>query len=670
MQGEGTAVREPVGAPVETGRSGSASVVAAWTAALLSAVCAVAAALWNRELVATVPDLQRVYTGDVVLATAYPLVGAVVLQTRRNGRLAVVFLSAALAGPYVLAGQYAVVQYAEGDSGPLAQAAAWLAAWGFVPYFVVVGLLLLLFPDGRPASRRWAWVVRFVTVVLVLGTVGRMFAETVVDASRGDVENPLGLAFWPNVLLLVASWSAFAVGGPLGVVCLAQRLRRARGAERAQLQWLLLGGVGLVLCFGAAFVLPEGAEDWGLAAAMLCLPASVVVAVVRHGLFDVELVLSRAIVYALLTGAVLASYGAAVVLVGMLTPDRRSAYAVVAVVALLAATGRDVLQSGVDRLLYGERRDPYAVVDRIGRRLELATGPADALDALVVELRAALRLPYAAVLPTDPRLPAAEHGSAPYDVEALPLRDLGVLRVGHRSRGEQFGPAERSALTDVARRAAALLEAGALTHDLELSRERLVAAREEERRRLRHDLHDGVGPELAGMALQLDSLARRLSGDAELADRAERLRDQMRRTVAAVRRAVDDLRPPALDELGLAGALREQLAAYDGVALRAGALPPLPAAVEVAAYRIATEAVANAVRHSGARAVEVRLDVEEGWLVVEVVDDGRGIAADAVPGVGLTSMRERAAEVGGRFAAGPGPDGGTRVLARLPRTSR
>ena len=326
------------------------------------------------------------------------------------------------------------------------------------------------------------------------------------------MRNPLGLAHWPNSLLLVGSWASFALGVPLGLVSLLQRLRRSTGTERAQLQWLVLGGVALLVCFGGSFFLPDAVADVVFGLTLLCVPLSVLVAIVRHGLFDVELVLSRAIVLALLTGAVLASYAAVVALVGVLTPDRRSAYVAVAVVALLAASGRDALQAGVDRLLYGERRDPYAVVDRIGRRLELATGPADAVEALVHELRSVLRLPYAGVLPEDARLRPVEDGAAAHDVEVLPLsasgRAVGVLRVGHRSRGEEFTAPERAALTDVARRLGALLEAGSLTHEVQLSRERLVTAREEERRRLRHDLHDGVGPELAGMALQLDSLAR------------------------------------------------------------------------------------------------------------------------------------------------------------------
>jgi signal transduction histidine kinase len=231
---------------------------------------------------------------------------------------------------------------------------------------------------------------------------------------------------------------------------------------------------------------------------------------------------------------------------------------------------------------------------------------------------------------------------------------------------------------DVARRAGALVQAAGLLADLRASRERVIAAREEERRRLRSDLHDGVGPRLAGMALQLDSLTARLEQDPALAERARRLRDGLRETVAEVRRVVDDLRPPALDELGLAGALRESVAAYSlepaGAAPAAAPrvdllldapLPELPAAVEVAAYRIATEAVANAVRHSGCRTCRIRLGLADAGLAVEVADDGGGLPAGVVPHVGLVSMRERATEIGGRLTIDSGADG-TRVRAWLP----
>jgi signal transduction histidine kinase len=403
-------------------------------------------------------------------------------------------------------------------------------------------------------------------------------------------------------------------------------------------------------------------------------------------------VVSRALVFSVLSGLLLLTYAVVVAIVGEFSAgERRVAVAIAAVAALLAAAGWERAQRGVDRLLYGERRDPMAVATRLGTTTESADTPAEALQALADEAARALRLPCVQVLPADPRLPAVtstgevriEGGTDDFPLTSLGGHDVGTLRVTHRYPGERWRRSEREALDLAARRAAALVWAAELVADLQTSRERIVAGREEERRRLRHDLHDGVGPELAGMALQLERLAGKLTSDPDLAALAGRLRDQMRRTVAAVRRAVDDLRPPALDELGLVGALREHVAAYrlpvaaggpgadpGGVTVLAGELPPLRAAVEVAAYRIATEAVANAVRHAAASSCTVTLGVTGDDLLVEITDDGAGVPADAVPGVGSTSMRERAAELGGSLDVTSSPGAGTTVRARLPLAAR
>jgi signal transduction histidine kinase len=417
------------------------------------------------------------------------------------------------------------------------------------------------------------------------------------------------------------------------------------------------------------------------AVAMAAIPAGVVVAVVRHQMLDIELVLNRTIAYALLTGAVVLIYVATVSALGEVAA-KKVGIAAVALVALFFAAARDRLQRAVDHALFGHRRDPYAVVARLGRRVDAASGPLDALEQLAVELRTALRLPYIAVLPDSAELLPVETGTEVAGTTDVPItvhgESVGVLRVGRRHRGERLRDEEQSVLGDAARRAGALIQAAVLVADLRASRERIVVAREEERRRLRHDLHDGVGPQLAGLALQLDSLARRLGEDNENAARVQLLRDRLRDTVGEVRRVVDNLRPPALDDVGLVEAVRQQVAAYAVVGsgngsrplvdVRSDPLPDLPAAVEVAAYRIITESVANAMRHGRPSQCDVVLRTRSGWLEVSIADDGSGVAADATPGVGLASMRERAAEVGGSFDIESGARG-TTITARLPLES-
>ena len=254
------------------------------------------------------------------------------------------------------------------------------------------------------------------------------------------------------------------------------------------------------------------------------------------------------------------------------------------------------------------------------------------------------------------------------------------MLLGSRAVGEAFSPADRRLLDDLARQAGVAVHAVRLTGDLQQSRMRLVSAREEERRRLRRDLHDGLGPELASMTLQTEAAREYLTSDptrsdALLAD----LTAQLQAATAEIRRLVYELRPPALDDLGLAAALRTLAARYDHEApgglrvdVEAWAFPrSLPAAAEVAAYRICQEALTNVVRHARARHCTLRLVLtnENGRsaaLSVEIRDDGCGLPVDRRAGVGLASMRERAAELGGTCSIETVPTGGTRVTAMLP----
>jgi signal transduction histidine kinase len=224
---------------------------------------------------------------------------------------------------------------------------------------------------------------------------------------------------------------------------------------------------------------------------------------------------------------------------------------------------------------------------------------------------------------------------------------------------------------------AAVVHAVAASQALQRSREALVTAREEERRRVRRDLHDGLGPALAAVQMKVEGARVLLARDPEGADRVlAQLTGEVHTTISDVRRLVHDLRPPALDELGLVHAVAEQADAFSGPVDGGGRLqvevaspeplPELPAAVEVAAYRIICEGLTNVVRHARAAACRVTLDVDDGALLVVVDDDGTGVSVGDRPGLGLRSMGERATELGGACRLSRSPMGGTRVWARLP----
>jgi signal transduction histidine kinase len=349
------------------------------------------------------------------------------------------------------------------------------------------------------------------------------------------------------------------------------------------------------------------------------------------------------------------------------------------VVAVLFQPLRDRLQRGVDRLMYGERNDPYAVVSRLGERLEETLAPEAVLPTVVESVSEALKLPYAAIAlrSNGASEVAASVGKEVENPLRLPLtyqgKPVGELLLGPRAPGEQFSAADRHLLEGLARQAGVAAYAVRLTTDLQRSRERLVAAREEERRRLRRNLHDGLGAQLAALNVQAGSLRRIIPRDPAAADElVVELREELRGAIADIRRLVYDLRPPALDDLGLLATLHQLAERYgaEGEQLRVVVevpedLPHLPAAVEVAIYRIAQEALTNVVRHAQAKSCIVRLAVNED-VALDVVDDGVGIPEERSGGVGLSSMRERAAELGGTCVIEPALEGGTRVSVWMP----
>ena len=530
-------------------------------------------------------------------------------------------------------------------------------------------LALLLFPDGRPLSRGWRWVV---LAVIITAPLFALEMGALSDAPPGYPTGYLTIPFYDRLgQLWIFNELRVLASLVLALVALFVRYRRGTETQRRQLLWLLLALlVALVAVVPWSFV---SGTPVAVLFAIPLIPLAVTVAIIRHQLLDIRLAISRLLAWVLLSLAVVVAYGALVAVLDRFISAQvgRSAIATV-VLVLLAAPVLPRLQRLVERTIYGDRNNPARVVSRVGE--QLAT-PDAGLLGVVAAIREALRLPYVAV-EHEGAILAADGEPSP-ELHTWPLtydgRPVGKLHVGLRRGERRIGDADARAIDMLAAPIAAALHATSLTAELQASRLRILSTQEEERHRLRRELHDGLGPTLTGIALGADAAANLIKTDPVQANELlTTLRRDTRVALADVRRLVDDLRPRALEEHGLVGALQqrtEQLAwRADGEAVDVklevpGKMPPLPPAVEVATYRIATEALTNVVRHSKATKAVVRVSLGE-RLEVSVTDDGPPNGRWS-PGVGLTAMRERVAELGGEFEAGPSPAGG-QVVASFP----
>ncbi|MCB0963826.1 MAG: hypothetical protein KDA98_11085 [Acidimicrobiales bacterium] len=546
----------------------------------------------------------------------------------------------------------------------------------------IAGVLLLVGAAGLVAT----------AILAAGGATGA--AERALIATMGLAIAPAGLAYPQARFDRPADLCAWVAVGGSGVVATAT----AFGSETITLACVSAGTVVLYAWWQAE----AGEEDdtlallWlallgGSSAAVVCLVGMVpgvdgyaaavlvpvgvgpgmVVGVRRPGLADVRSLLVEVVVFAVVAMTYVATYIGVVGCYRLVGWDEPSDVGY-ALAGLILAIGfhplRVVLRGLIDEILFGDRPDPLvaatAVADRIG------DDPVLALRAI----REALVLPYASVSADGVEL--ASSGTAVTDVRRIPLvlgdASVGELAVGLRPGDLTLPAADVQVLQIVGPLLAQTLRSRALSEELKASRGTAIAAIEEERRRLRRDLHDGLGPTLSGLALTADAARNSIEADPVGADELlQRLRADAVTAVGEIRQLVYGMRPPALDELGLVPALRQQVASLHAagggpmaVEVEAPDLPDLPAAVEVAAFRIATEAATNAARHSGTDRAWVRLCPKGEALEIEVRD--RGIPnGEWVPGVGLASMRERAAEVGGTLQVTREADGST-VRALLP----
>ncbi len=625
---------------------------------------------------------ELMQTPEVVVGVSFSATGVLLVQNRRASRIGWLLLAIGMfSACYAAAASYVVMVLGGTISGTLPESAdlatlaAWVTGWAWFPSWLLVSTVLpQVVPYGRPLPGWWRAVHGLSYAVLALGLLALATTTGPVGIAE-DVPNPVGVPVLERLLTpledvldaLVPVLILFSLAS------LVVRVVRADAAERRQVGWFgySVAMAVVVILFGSSLLINI---------AVLFVPAGIAVAALRYRLYDLDLLVNRTLVVALLLGGAALVYVALVGWVGALVGSSTGWVPFLAAfgVALVFHPARIRLQRWVDRLFHGLRGDPYALLRDLDRTLREADTPRKALAEAAALVRTSLRLPGVGLrvpLPGGGEV-REQAGSLPDDPTRIALslhgQEVGELLVAPRDPRQRLPEADHRVLQLLAGPVASAAYALRLSSDLEESHGRLLAAREDERRRLRRDLHDGLGPQLAGVVMGLDVVRSSLSrGDTDRAsDLALRTAEQARTAVDDVRRLVAGLRPPVLDDLGLLGALRSAgpVAAEGGPEVRfevEGDLETLPAAVEVAAFRIVSEAITNAARHSGARSVDVHLAANDGELVVRVEDDGAGIPPDVRRGVGLSSMRERATELGGWCTVTPGARG-TCVQARLP----
>lgn len=563
---------------------------------------------------------------------------------------------------------------------------------------------------------RWLWVANVQAVFLL--SWGAMLASLLHFPAPLAPARSLVRTTWVALLIPVGAWastvaiawtreptftgwvrtsvvvqSSLTLAAILAIfVLLVTRVRRAVRSDpasvaRQQVLWVAgtsLVSVGITVAlwmvpelFTGAPLLPSDL----IGAPGLVVVAGIAVSMLRFRLFDLDVVLTRTIVYTLLVLASLVTYLAVTAaLAAVFGSVARGPFAAVGavVVAVVANPLRVRLQRVVNRAFYGDRDEPYVALSRIAEHSADRQRP---LESVAEDIRRSLRVPYAGIEPADgPPVGSGRPESTGNGVFELPIAHsgevVGRLVLARRTRGERLSRTEHRLLGDIAREIGSRLRADRLARALQESHERIVTAREEERRSLRRTLHDEIGPTMASVALQAETVRRVLADPTPKADPQALLGEISQtasETAEALRSLAYELRPPALDDQGLVGAVRLLAEVVPGLRVEVTAdglddvaSHSLGAAVEVAAYHLVRGAVDNVARHAGATTCWVRLVREPSRLVVVVEDDGAGIPVGRPRGVGLTSMLERATELGGSCSVADREGGGTIVRAELP----
>ena len=630
-------------------------------------------------------------------------------------------------------------------SMPGASVSAWIAAWLTIPpVYLIATFLPLLFPTGSVPSPRWRLLAKLAIGGMTLTTLEVAFSPGhLPNPGFTSIDNPLGIHGALGSAISVTSFALVLLPtcAVLATASLFLRLRRSSGSERRQLG-LFFGGTALIAAtFLVALLLGVAGHSTTVAlnvarVMFAAVPITAGVAILRYRLWDIDTFIDRTLVYGSLTVAIIALNVLVVGGIGTflhLHEGLLLSIVTTGIAAVLFQPLRTQMQRVASRLIYGERDDPYAVISRLGARLEASLSVSAVLPTIADTIARALKLPGVTIWLIDGEVMrrGATHGLALQDFEVrdaeaiallrasaatsasglsserfepggefrelldqsrtsliLPLAHrgevIGALCLAARGPGEPFTPADLRLLRGLASQAGAAVEAVTLNarlkvslEDVRRSREQLLLAQEQERRRIQRDLHDGLGPVLAGIRLRLEACLDQAQQELpSLADNLERLYEQVNQASIDIRRLVYELRPPILDEMSLVEALQRHIERIRqdsrlDVEFICDPIIDIESRMEVPLFRIAQEALVNVQNHANAHSVTVRLERLDESVILEVEDDGVGLSLNGTcdqNGAGLANMRFRAELLGGTIDIRAGKTGGTKVSVRLPTT--
>jgi signal transduction histidine kinase len=631
-------------------------------------------------------------------------VGALVVGRQPRNAVGWILLAVAVAAGVAFAGGEYANHGTFADPGSL-PGVAW--AW-WVGDFVWVALLalpttflLLLFPDGRVPSPRWRPVLWVVTAFVSTAMI--VFALDPATYAGGRFENPLGVEALRPVARFMdgPGYSLLLVLAVLCAVSLVQRFRRADRQQRQQIKWFgfavsILVAYFLIDALFEALGLPRGfwLDTAGAVIAFGSLPAGLGIAILRHRLYDIDVVINRTVLFGLLAAFITAIYVGIVIGIGSLVGGRGNLFLSIVATAVVAVAFQPVRSRArhfANRLVYGKRATPYEVLStfsdhlgeaysaedilpRIARMVGEATGAERARVWVRVggELRSAAAWPDGGDASAPLGVKGAELPKFPGEERPYPVRHqgelLGALSV-ETSRREPLNPTQEKLVTDLAGQVGLILRNVRLIEELRASRQRLVAAQDEERRRLERNIHDGAQQQLVALAVKI-RLARTMAGrDVEKAQSLlEELQGETQDALENLRDLARGIYPPLLVDRGLAAALEAQARKVPfPVWVEPNGIGRYPAEAEATAYFCVLEALQNAAKYAEASSATVRLGQEDGHLVFSVVDDGRGFdPATTPPGSGLQNMTDRLEALGGTLVVASTPGRGTSVTGRIP----